>query len=102
MFDASLSRWSFRRNSQNLRAWFVICMLVDEYRTRRSALEPRPAEELGGAGLAEVFQLHRRRGERDGLSERDYFFDTLAEYPWARDAGRGVADRSVQPAAPQG
>ncbi|MET9176459.1 site-specific integrase [Streptomyces misionensis] len=100
MFDMSLSRWSFRRNSQNLQAWFVICVFVDEYRTRRTALEPRPAEELGGAGLADVFQLHRRRGERDGLSERDYFFDTLAEYQWARDAAGlmpETVDKLVKP-----
>lgn len=63
-------------------------------------MEPRSAEELGGAGLAEVFQLHRRRGARDGLSERDYFFDTLAEYQWARDAAGlmpETVDKLVKP-----
>ncbi|MFJ9506690.1 hypothetical protein ACIRPZ_23180 [Streptomyces anulatus] len=63
-------------------------------------MEPRSAEELGGAGLAEVFQLHRRRGARDVLSERDYFFDTLAEYQWARDAAGlmpETVDKLVKP-----
>lgn len=77
VFDASLFRWNFRGNSQNLRAWFVICVFVDESGTRQGAVEPRSAEELGGAGLAEVFQLHCRPGAWDGRSERDPFFDTL-------------------------
>lgn len=94
MFDVSLIRWSFRRNSQNRRAWFEICVFVDECRTRRGTVEPRSAEEPGGAGPVEVFQLHRCRAERGTLSERDYFFDTLAEYQWARDAA-GLTPETV-------
>ncbi|MGW1641522.1 tyrosine-type recombinase/integrase [Streptomyces lavendulae] len=38
-------------------------------------------------GLADVFTLQRQRSASTGLvEERDYFFDTLAEYQWARDA----------------
>ncbi|WP_319770501.1 hypothetical protein [Streptomyces europaeiscabiei] len=46
-------------------------------------------------GLAEVFSLHTYRsscsGQRD---QRSYFFDTLAEYQWARDAA-GLMPSSI-------
>ncbi|WP_438271299.1 tyrosine-type recombinase/integrase [Streptomyces prunicolor] len=37
-------------------------------------------------GLADVFTLHRGSTVAGARDERAYFFDTLAEYQWARDA----------------
>ncbi|GAA3246776.1 site-specific integrase [Streptomyces labedae] len=46
-------------------------------------------------GLAEVFSLHTHRAGRAGQQdERSYFFDTLAEYQWARDAA-GLMPSSI-------
>ncbi|GJF20970.1 tyrosine-type recombinase/integrase [Streptomyces sp. HO565] len=46
-------------------------------------------------GLAEVFSLHTHRTGRAGQrDERSYFFDTLAEYQWARDAA-GLMPSSI-------
>lgn len=46
-------------------------------------------------GLAEVFSLHTHRAGRVGQQdERSYFFDTLAEYQWARDAA-GLMPSSI-------
>ncbi|WP_405996210.1 site-specific integrase [Streptomyces sp. NBC_00986] len=46
-------------------------------------------------GLAEVFSLHTYRSSHSGQrDERSYFFDTLAEYQWARDAA-GLMPASI-------
>ncbi|MFJ2752710.1 tyrosine-type recombinase/integrase [Streptomyces sp. NPDC087297] len=51
---------------------------------------PAGLDSLGAGpdrGLADVFTLQRQRSASAGpVEERDYFFDTLAEYQWARDA----------------
>ncbi|MFG3369540.1 hypothetical protein ACIPWY_31655 [Streptomyces sp. NPDC090032] len=59
----------------------VICDSVGNFDTRTPNSGPPPD------GLAEVFSLHTHRSGRSGQQdERSYFFDTLAEYQWARDA----------------
>ncbi|MFD9379371.1 hypothetical protein ACFWBH_28245 [Streptomyces sp. NPDC059999] len=45
-------------------------------------------------GLAEVFSLHTYRSSSGQAHERSYFFDTPAEYPWARDAA-GLMPSSI-------
>ncbi|GAA5702467.1 hypothetical protein [Streptomyces avermitilis] len=45
-------------------------------------------------GLAEVFSLHTYRSRSGQADERSYFFDTLAEYQWARDAA-GLMPASI-------
>ncbi|WP_328432596.1 tyrosine-type recombinase/integrase [Streptomyces sp. NBC_00453] len=45
-------------------------------------------------GLAEVFSLHTYRNRSGQRDERSYFFDTLAEYQWARDAA-GLMPSSI-------
>ncbi|RSO07051.1 integrase [Streptomyces sp. WAC 06783] len=54
-----------------------------------------PVPGRAPAGLAEVFSLHTYRSSRPGQPDaRSYFFDTLAEYQWARDAA-GLMPASV-------
>lgn len=44
--------------------------------------------------LAEVFSLHTRQSRSGQTDERSYFFDTLEEYQWARDAA-GLMPSSI-------
>lgn len=73
----------------------VISQTVADSGSRRLALvqsvgEPEVARgEIDGSrpGLADVFSLHcRRAGAVRPENEREFFFETLAEYQWARDA----------------
>ncbi|MEU3778140.1 site-specific integrase [Streptomyces sp. NPDC032472] len=59
---------------------------------------PAGLDSLGAGpdrGLADVFTLQRQRSAFTGpVEERDYFFDTLAEYQWARDAA-GLTPQTI-------
>ncbi|MFD3524872.1 tyrosine-type recombinase/integrase [Streptomyces sp. NPDC058653] len=76
----------------------VICVFVKDFETRRLALVSGESE-VGASGapesLADVVTLHRGRSAAAGArDERGYFFDTLAEYQWARDAA-GLMPSSI-------
>ncbi|MFB7270688.1 tyrosine-type recombinase/integrase [Streptomyces sp. NPDC056244] len=76
----------------------VICVFVGDFESRRLALISGQGEvgALGvSEGLADVFTLHRGRSAAVGVrDERAFFFDTLAEYQWARDAA-GLMPSSI-------
>ncbi|MFD5713652.1 hypothetical protein ACFWHW_25295 [Streptomyces pharetrae] len=69
----------------------VMCRFVDETRSRRLSLVPRPAVAPSESsppeeGLADVLALQRRAAAiSDSADEIAIFYDAVAEYTWARD-----------------
>jgi integrase len=77
---------------------------VAESDTRLVLLGERAPTTVGddaGAGLADVFSLHRHRSVLSAPEEeRAFYLDTLAEFQWARDAAGlmpGTIDQLVKP-----
>jgi hypothetical protein len=86
---------------QILRVNLTICALMGDFETRRLALTSgESGAEAVSEGLADVFTLHRGRTVAGARDERAYFFDTLAEYQWARDTAGlmpNTIDQLVKP-----
>ncbi|MBU6536713.1 hypothetical protein ACFUIW_24385 [Streptomyces sp. NPDC057245] len=89
MFDATLNGVSFSRIPADSR------IAARNLRIREGSRNSHPGIERPPDGPAEVFSLHTRRAGGAGQQdERSYFFDTPAEYQWARDAA-GLMPSSI-------
>ncbi|WAU78497.1 hypothetical protein O1Q96_01320 (plasmid) [Streptomyces sp. Qhu-G9] len=88
MFEASLKGVRFLQSLADFVSAFRSLLVHGESGTRslRSGRDT--------VGLAEVFSLHTYRSRPGQVDERSYFFDTLAEYQWARDAA-GLMPTSI-------